>query len=91
MVTIQSRPPLQPGERAPDFMLPTVPEDPAVMDQFPPRDFHIIHAGHFLIDRAGVVRWEQIETPIDDLSRWGRFPTDEELLAAVEGLPTARP
>ncbi len=59
-----------------------LPEDQAVMDQFPPRDFHI-HGGHFLIDRAGVVRWVKIETPIDDLSRWGVFPTDDEILAAV--------
>ena len=69
-----------------------IPEDQAVMDQFPPRDFNI-HVGHFLIDRAGVVRWAQIETPIDDLSRWGRFPTDEELLAAARdslGLPGRR-
>ncbi|MEK6666454.1 MAG: hypothetical protein AABZ20_08535 [candidate division NC10 bacterium] len=69
-----------------------IPEDQALMDQFPPRDFHI-HVGHFLIDQAGVVRWVQIETPIDDLSRWGRFPTDEELLAAARdslGLPARR-
>lgn len=59
-----------------------IPEEQAVMDQFPPRDF-MIHAGHFLIDRAGVVRWAQIETPIDDLSRWGQFPTEEELLTVA--------
>jgi peroxiredoxin len=46
-------------------------------------DFTNIHAGHFLIDRAGVVRWVHIETPIDNLSRYGIFPTDDELLAAV--------
>ena len=59
-----------------------IPEDQAVMDQFPPRNFNI-HVGHFLIDQAGVVRWVQIETPIDDVSRYGQFPTDEELLAAA--------
>ena len=59
-----------------------IPEDQAVRDQFPPRDFKI-HAGHFLIDQAGIVRWVQIETPIDDLSRWGMFPTDDQILAAV--------
>jgi len=46
-------------------------------------DFNNIHAGHFLIDRAGFVRWVHIETPIDDLSHYGLFPTDDELLAAV--------
>jgi hypothetical protein len=52
------------------------------MDQVAPRDFKI-HAGHFLTDRAGVVRWAQIETPIDDVSRYGQFPTDDELLTAA--------
>lgn len=36
-----------------------------------------------LIDRAGVVRRAHIETPIDNLSRYGIFATDDELLAAV--------
>ncbi len=60
-----------------------IPEDQRDL-LFPKRpDFNNIHAGHFLIDRAGVVRWVQIETPIDDLSRYGVFPTDEEILAAA--------
>jgi len=46
-------------------------------------DFNNIHAGHFLIDRAGVVRWVHIETSIDDLSRYSVFPTDDEILAAA--------
>jgi hypothetical protein len=59
-----------------------IPEDRALMEQISPRDFKI-HAGHFLIDRAGIVRWVRIETPIDDVSRYGQLPTDEELLAAA--------
>jgi peroxiredoxin len=59
-----------------------IPEDQAVMDQFPPRDFNL-HAGHFLIDRQGIVRRVWIETPADDLTGWGVFPTDGEILAAV--------
>jgi hypothetical protein len=59
-----------------------IPEDRTLMDQVAPRDFKI-HAGHFLIDQAGVVRWVRIETPIDDVSRYGQFPTDDELLAAA--------
>jgi peroxiredoxin len=59
-----------------------IPEDQAVMDQLPPRDFNL-HAGHFLIDRKGIVRRVWIETPADDLTRWGMFPTDAEILAAV--------
>jgi len=57
-----------------------IPEDQR--DLFPPRDFNI-HAGHFLIDRQGIVRWVWIETPAGDLTRYGVFPTDDEILAAV--------
>ena len=64
-----------------------IPEDQALADQLPPRDFKI-HAGHFLIDQAGVIRWMQIETPVDDVSRYGQFPTDDELLAAARALAT---
>lgn len=66
------------------------PEDQALMEQFPRRDFNI-HAGHFLIDRAGVVRWAHIETPIDDLSRYGTFPTEGELVTAARESLGARP
>jgi GH35 family endo-1,4-beta-xylanase len=42
-------------------------------------------AGHFLIDRTGIVRWLQIEAAerIGDLSK---FPSDEEILSAARGL-----
>jgi hypothetical protein len=42
-------------------------------------------AGHFLIDRDGVVRWAHVEAKerIADLSR---FPGDEEILAAARTL-----
>lgn len=42
-------------------------------------------AGHFLIDRAGVIRWAQIEAArrIGDIGKW---PTDEEILGAVGAL-----
>lgn len=41
--------------------------------------------GHFLIDRNGIVRWRHIEAAerIEDLSK---FPSDEEILAAVRAL-----
>src|SRR5262245_40262874 len=57
-------------------------EDRALIAQISQRDFKI-HAGHFLIDRAGFVQWVRIETPIDDVSRYGQLPTDEEILAAA--------
>jgi hypothetical protein len=42
-------------------------------------------AGHFLIDRTGIVRWRYIEAAerIEDLSK---FPTDEEILGAARAL-----
>jgi hypothetical protein len=42
-------------------------------------------AGHFLIDRDGVIRWLQIEAAerIGDLSK---FPSDEEIVAAARSL-----
>ena len=42
-------------------------------------------AGHFLIDREGIIRWRQIEAGerIGDL---GQFPSDEEILRAARGL-----
>ena len=42
-------------------------------------------AGHFLLDRNGIVRWLQIEAfeRIGDLSK---FPSDEEIMAAARGL-----
>ncbi len=42
-------------------------------------------AGHFLIDREGIVRWRQVEAAerIEDLSK---FPSDDEILTAARGL-----
>ena len=42
-------------------------------------------AGHFLLDRNGLVRWRHIEAGerIEDLSK---FPSDEEIVAAARGL-----
>ena len=42
-------------------------------------------AGHFLIDRDGIIRWLQIEAAerIGDLSK---FPSDEEIVAAARSL-----
>ncbi len=44
--------------------------------------------GQFLIDRAGIVRWTNIECARDGLAGVDKFPTDEELLAAARALPT---
>lgn len=42
-------------------------------------------AGHFLLDRNGIVRWGHIEAGerIEDLSK---FPSDDEILRAARGL-----
>ena len=63
--------------------LTTLPEAKAVMDAFAKRDY-AMHVGHFLVDRSGVVRWTWIESPSpENISQYGRFPTDDEILAAV--------
>jgi len=46
-------------------------------------------AGHFLIDRDGIVRWTSIEAT-EGLNDIGRFPTPAELLAAARNLGAAR-
>ncbi len=38
--------------------------------------------GHFLIDRSGIIRWEQIEA-IERIGDLAKFPGDEEIVAAV--------
>ena len=45
----------------------------------------LLLAGHFLLDRGGIVRWQQIEGSErpEDL---GRFPSDEEILRAAHAL-----
>lgn len=62
--------------------LAEIPEAKEVRDQFPSRDFNL-HAGHFLIDREGVVRRTWVETPASDLSRWGLFPSESDIVDAV--------
>ncbi len=42
--------------------------------------------GQFLIDRAGIVRWTNIECERDGLEGLDRFPTDDELLEAARTL-----
>lgn len=43
--------------------------------------------GQFLLDRDGIVRWAFVETARDGLPGIGKFPTDDELLAAARALP----
>jgi hypothetical protein len=42
-------------------------------------------AGHFLVDRGGVIRWLQIEG-IERIGDLAKFPSDEEILAAARSL-----
>jgi peroxiredoxin len=44
--------------------------------------------GQFLIDRGGVVRWVNIECAKEGVADLGKFPSDEELLAAARALST---
>lgn len=43
--------------------------------------------GQFLVDRDGIIRWVNIECAKEGLAGLGKFPTDEELLAAARTLP----
>lgn len=43
-------------------------------------------AGHFLIDREGIVRWTQIEAP-GGPSELGTMPSTAQILAALDSLP----
>ena len=63
--------------------LVTLPEAKTVMDAFAKREY-AMHVGHFLVDRSGVVRWTWVESPSpEDLSQYGQFPTDDQILRAV--------
>ena len=42
-------------------------------------------AGHFLLDRNGIVRWLQIEAA-DGPGGLAKFPSDDEIMAAARGL-----
>lgn len=44
--------------------------------------------GQFLIDRDGIVRWTNIECGTEGLAGLGKFPTADEILAAIRALPT---
>lgn len=39
--------------------------------------------GQFLVDRSGIVRWANVECGTEGLAGLGKFPTDDDLLAAA--------
>jgi peroxiredoxin len=43
--------------------------------------------GQFLIDRDGIVRWANVECATEGVAGVGKFPSVDEILAAVRGLP----
>jgi peroxiredoxin len=43
--------------------------------------------GQFLIDRAGIVRWANLECRTEGVAGVGKFPSEEEILAAARALP----
>jgi peroxiredoxin len=43
--------------------------------------------GQFLIDRDGIVRWANIECAAEGPAGIGKFPSEEEIVAAVRALP----
>ncbi len=42
--------------------------------------------GQFLIDRDGIVRWANVECATEGMAGVGKFPTEEEILAAARAL-----
>lgn len=44
--------------------------------------------GQFLIDRDGIVRWANVECLAEGAAGVGKFPTEEEILAAARALPS---
>jgi len=46
--------------------------------------------GQFLLDRAGIIRWVNIEGAREGVAGVGGFPTDEEFLAAARALERQR-
>jgi hypothetical protein len=43
--------------------------------------------GQFLIDRDGIVRWANVECLAEGAAGVGKFPSEEEILAAARALP----
>ena len=43
--------------------------------------------GQFLIDRAGIVRWANIECASEGMAGLGKFPSREQILTAARALP----
>jgi hypothetical protein len=43
--------------------------------------------GEFLVDRDGIVRWSRVECAKEGMAGLGKFPTEEEILAAARTLP----
>ena len=46
----------------------------------------VVLNGQFLVDTNGVVRWRNVECEREGMEGAGKFPTDEELLAAASAL-----
>ena len=49
---------------------------------------HLQLLGQFLVDREGTIRWTNIECAREGVAGIGKFPTVDELLAAVRALPS---
>jgi peroxiredoxin len=63
-----------------DRFAPTETDQQDAERQFP------LLKGQFLVDRDGIVRWVNIEGATEGLAGLGKFPTEQELLAAARGL-----
>ena len=55
------------------------------VDQQIAAKFTLQLAGHFLLDRNGIIRWQQIEA-IEGMADLAKFPSDEEIVQAARSL-----
>ena len=82
-----SRPPVAPGERAPDFTLAK--RDGYIDNETDKADLKSQWPqlkGQFLIDRDGIVRWANVECATEGLAGIGKFPSEQEILDAARAL-----
>jgi len=83
------------GEFPEPLPLPKTPEAAAKLDGYKETDTDQADMmrqfpqlkGQFLIDRDGIVRWANIECSREGIGGIGKFPSEEEILAAVRALP----
>jgi peroxiredoxin len=63
--------------------------EPTQIDHSDKKQQGVQLVGQFLVDRDGVIRWCNVEAATEGPAGVGKFPTQEELVAAARSLPAA--